>query len=252
MPWFFLGHLTTRLKKDGTFKRLFGLFKAFFWTNINCPYGIPIHFSTLPPCFDWFLSFCRSAVPWCTFGFYSLFLWILDTKIFLNNLLKLSIPFYFVTFRCVPFCSVSFQANCAFISFCFIPLHFVPFRSVPFHFKRFWFVPFHSVPFRSVSFSILIRSVPFRSVPFCSVPFRSETIRISIRSVPFRSVPFLSVPFRFIIILNLILSVSFRFSSVPFQIWFFQLAVILAFWNGKERNGTERNESDSADLCSEL
>ena len=78
----------------------------------------------------------------------------------------------------------------------------------------FYFVTFRSVPFRWI-----------RSVSFRSVPFRFVTIPISIRSVPFRSVPFQSVPFHFI------------------------MAVILAFWNGTERNGMERKESDSAGLC---
>ena len=198
----FLGHLTTRLRKDETFKRSFGLSLVFFERILTVLTVYQFTSTPSSPRCDWFISFCCSAVPWCTFGFYSLFSWILDTKIFLNNLLKLSIPFYFVTFRCVPFCSVSFQANCDFHSFCFIPLRFVPFRSVSFRSVPFRKILIRSVSFRSVPFRFIFnfdsfRSIPFRSVLFCSVPKWNNPYFDS-----FRSVPFHSVPFRFIIILN--------------------------------------------------
>ena len=170
-------HLSVRL---GSFSR--------FFEGISTV--LTVYQFTSPPSptrSDWFLSFCRSAVPWCTFGFYSLFSWILDIKIFLNNLLKLSIPFYFVTFHCVQFRSVPFQANCDFNSFCFIRFRLVPFRSIS-NQSNTDFDSFRSVLFYSEfkkSDIDSFRSIPFRSAPFCSVPIWKKLDFDS--SVPFRS-----------------------------------------------------------------
>ena len=184
-----------------------------------------------------------------------------------------SVPFRFIAYEFVPF--RFYKISKMFRS---VPFHSISSESVPFRFyiilvtfrfnsfrsvsTKYWFclvssisnwsdfdfdslrsVPFHSVPFRSVPFQvekIRFRFVPFRSVSFCSVPKWNNFDFDSFRSVSFCSVPF-HYNFKFD---------SFRF--IPFQMRSVSNLILSIGGDSSvlERNGTERNESDSAGLCS--